>query len=181
MATSSITRSAAATPPLDHALSRVRVAAYDLVGPVASCLANAAAVAESSFSGTTCVAIPRAPASRPEIGSPSIANRVARARPARSAIRCRAPAIGSIAVVTSTQRRIAFSAATRKSQANASSKPPPMHHSHCRYLQHLNGAIRNVHVRDKCSEPVDVLSGPFTHLAAEAEVRPLGANHEHAY
>jgi hypothetical protein len=52
-------------------------------------------------------------------------NRDARARPARSAIRCRAPAIGSIAVVTSTQRRIAFSAATRKSHANASSKPPP--------------------------------------------------------
>jgi len=34
-------------------------------------------------------------------------------------------AIGSIAVVTSTQRRVALSAATRKSQANASSKPPP--------------------------------------------------------
>src|SRR5882672_2453834 len=125
MATSSITRSAAATPPLDHALSRVRVAAYDLVGPVASCRTNAAAVAESSFSGTTCVAIPSAPASRPEIGSPSMANRDARARPARSAIRCRAPAIGSIAVVTSTQRKVAFSAATRKSHANASSNPPP--------------------------------------------------------
>src|SRR6267378_3466607 len=65
MATSSITRSAAATPPLDQALSNVRVAAYDLVGPVASCLANADAVSESSFSGTTCVAIPSAPASRP--------------------------------------------------------------------------------------------------------------------
>src|ERR1700721_804846 len=82
MATSSITRSAAAIPPLDQALSSVRVAAYDLVGPVASCLTNAAAVAESSFSGTTCVAIPSAPASRPEIGSPSMANRDARARPA---------------------------------------------------------------------------------------------------
>src|SRR5882724_3810264 len=54
-----------------------------------------------------------------------MAKRAARARPARSAIRCSAPAIGSIAVVTSTQRRVAFSAATRKSHANASSKPPP--------------------------------------------------------
>ena len=53
-----LTRSAAATPPLDHALSRVRVAAYDLVGPVASCRVKAAAAAGSSFSGTTCVAIP---------------------------------------------------------------------------------------------------------------------------
>src|SRR5882724_11105761 len=54
-----------------------------------------------------------------------MAKRAARARPARSSNRFRAPAIGSIAVVTSTQRRVAFSAATRKSHANASSKPPP--------------------------------------------------------
>jgi hypothetical protein len=40
-------------------------------------------------------------------------------------MRCSAPAIGSIAVVTSTQRRIALSAATRKSHTSASSNPPP--------------------------------------------------------
>src|SRR6266850_1704179 len=78
MATSSITRSAAATPPLDHALSSVRVAAYDLVGPVASCFAKAAAVAARSFSGTTCVAIPSSPASRTAIRKASAKRRSSR-------------------------------------------------------------------------------------------------------
>src|SRR6266853_3702399 len=59
------------------------------------------------------------------MGSPSIAKREARARPTRSARRCNAPAMGSMAVVTSTHRKTALSAATRKSQDSASSKPPP--------------------------------------------------------
>src|SRR4030081_266788 len=105
MATSSIMRSAAANPPLDHALSSVRVAAYDRVGPVASCRVSSAAGAASSCSGTTCVAPP------PE--------------------------------------------------------GDPLHHGDCWHPQHFDGAIGDVYVRAERPEPVDILSRPFPHFAAE--------------
>src|SRR5207247_407772 len=43
-----------------------------------------------------------------------------------------------------------------------------LHHRHCWYFQHFDGPIRDVHLRDERSEPVDVLSWPFAHFAAEA-------------
>jgi hypothetical protein len=50
-----------------------------------------------------------------------------------------------------------------------------------RYFQHFESTIRDVHLRDERSEPVDILAWPFAHFAAEAEVRPLRANDKHTY
>ena len=113
-----------------------------------------------------------------------MANRDARARPTRSAIRCRAPAIGSIAVVTSTQRKIGILGRDEKiagqRKLETAAEGDALHHGHRRDLQHLDGAIRDVDFRDERAEPVDVLARPFANFAAEAEMRPLGANHQHA-
>ena len=65
-------------------------------------------------------------------------------------------------------------------QFEAAAEGDPLHHSHRRYFEHLDGAIGDVYVRDKRPEPVDVLSRPFPHFTAEAEVRSFGANHKHA-
>jgi hypothetical protein len=125
MQTSSMTASAPGTPPLDHTLSKVRVAAYESVGPSERRVTSPAATRSSASGSATCVAIPSSRATLPGMDSPSIAKRDALLRPTRSASRCSAPAMGSIAVVTSTHRNTASVDATMKSQFNASSKPPP--------------------------------------------------------
>src|ERR1700751_3798731 len=66
-------------------------------------------------------------------------------------------------------------------QLETAAECDPLHHRYCRYFQHFDGAIGNVYIRDKRSEPVDVLSWPFTHFAAEAKVRPLRPNDKHTY
>jgi len=46
--------------------------------------------------------------------------------------------------------------------------------------QRFNRAIGQIDFRDKGTEPVDVLAGPFPHLAPETEVRPLRLDHQNA-
>jgi hypothetical protein len=72
MVTSRITASADGTPPPDQAFSRVRIAAYERVGPVDNSATNLSAVASTSCAGTTKVATPSCPATTPDIGSQSI-------------------------------------------------------------------------------------------------------------
>jgi hypothetical protein len=47
------------------------------------------------------------------------------------------------------------------------------HHGDGRYLEHFNSAIGSVYLSHERSEPVHILSRPFAHFAAEAEVRTL--------
>src|SRR5260370_39956355 len=65
-------------------------------------------------------------------------------------------------------------------QSEAATERNPLHYRYCGYLQHLDGAIGNVYIRDKRSEPVDVFSRPFPDFAAEAEMRPFGPDDKHA-
>src|SRR5882757_3163346 len=69
----------------------------------------------------------------------------------------------------------------RQRKLEAAAECDALHHRYCRYLQHFDSTIRDVHLRDERSEPVDVLAWPFAHFAAEAEVRPLRANDKHTY
>ena len=73
MVTSRIIASAEGMPPPDQAFSKVRIAAYERVGPVDKSSANFSAVASTSCAGTTKLAIPNCPATVPDIGSHSIA------------------------------------------------------------------------------------------------------------
>src|SRR5712671_6061716 len=73
MVTSRIIASADGTPPPDHAFSKVRIAAYERVGPIDRSCANFSAAASTSSAGSTEVAIPNWPAVAPDIGSQSIA------------------------------------------------------------------------------------------------------------
>src|ERR1700756_198270 len=66
-------------------------------------------------------------------------------------------------------------------ELEASPERDALHHRHSWNLQHLYGAIGDVHLRNKGSEPVDIFSRPFAHFAAEAEMRPFGSNHKHTY
>src|SRR6266481_10156148 len=67
MVTSRIIASAEGTPPPDHAFSKVRIAAYERVGPVERSCANFSAAASTSSGGSTEVAIPNWPAVAPDI------------------------------------------------------------------------------------------------------------------
>src|SRR5258706_11522721 len=69
----------------------------------------------------------------------------------------------------------------RQRQLETTTEGDPLHHSHRRDLQHFDGTIRDVYVSDERPEPVDILSWPFPHFAAEAEVRSLGTNYKHTY
>jgi hypothetical protein len=57
----------------------------------------------------------------------------------------------------------------------ASSKPPPnatpLDRGDCRDRERLDGAVRQIDLGHEGAKPVYVLTGPFPHLAAEAEVR----------
>ena len=46
--------------------------------------------------------------------------------------------------------------------------------------QRLDRAIGQIHLRDESAEPVDVLAWPFSHFAAQAEVRPFGLDDENS-
>src|SRR5262249_10941448 len=70
-------------------------------GPFARVAASSAAVPSTIEFGTTWVAIPRLPASAPDIGSPSIAKRDARERPTRSAKRCSAVRVEPVSAANS--------------------------------------------------------------------------------
>src|SRR5260370_23784021 len=78
MVTSRIIESADGTPPPDHAFSKVRIAAYERVGPVDRSCANFSAAASTSSAGSTEIAIPNWPAVAPDIGSQNTAQPAAR-------------------------------------------------------------------------------------------------------
>src|SRR5882762_5877089 len=85
-----------------------------------------------------------------------------------------------VADVNVSYRAIETLKIARQRQLEAATKGDPLHYRYCRYFQRLDGAIGNVHVRDKRPEPVDVPSRPFPDFASETEMRALRPDDKHA-
>src|SRR5947209_2448234 len=128
--------------------------------------------------------MPRSPAMMPLNGSPNRASLAARARPTRSASRCSPPANGMLPERISTAKNVASSAATRKSQARASSNPPPiapprttatvgMRNASMAWNELLHSAMN---VRNQSA----LFPGHSGTLPPHAEIRAVRPNDEHA-
>jgi len=128
---------------------------------------------------------PARPREHPEWALRASRNARRGARPTRSArqVQC-TPAMGSMAVVTSTHRKTALSAATRKSQDSASSKPPPNARPRTMAMVGTRSASMARYeafiLGDERAEPVDILAWPLAYFAAKAEVGSLGTHEQDA-
>ena len=118
-------RSAARTPSV-HAIRAIRFIALSAnVGPEASCCARDSDAEFKSSSLVTKLITPQRSNTSGLYRRPSMAISLARAGPALSVNRCTAPSNGASPIATSTEPIRADWAATIKSLARASSKPPP--------------------------------------------------------
>ena len=127
--------------------------------------------------GTTWEAMPSWPASAPEIGSPQHgeARRASPSDPLSEALQRPSDRQHTRRDLNATEHGVSggYNEVAVESELETTAERYPLDRGDRRHPERFDGAVRQIDLGHKGAKPIDVFTGPFPHLASEAEMWSL--------